>query len=99
MAVILGGYFAALARLAALALLLASRAASRASMAAARRCSCFTLMQSRTNDSQTSADNPTVVILSRELDPADAARPHRRVRQRLAVLRRDSSHSAMVAAL
>lgn len=96
-----GAYFAALARLAALALALASSAVNRLSMAAARRCSCLALMQSRMNDSQTSADNPTAVILGRvlDLDPADVEHPRRRVRHLLAVRRRFSSHSAMLAAL
>jgi len=96
-----GVYLAALARLAALALALASRAASRLSMAAASRCSCLASVQSRTNDSQTSADSPTVVILGRVLDlkPAGVERPRQCERQRLAVLRRDANHAAMVAAL
>jgi hypothetical protein len=38
------------------------------------------------------------VILDGELDPAGAARPHQRERQRLAVRRRLSSHSAIDAA-
>jgi hypothetical protein len=95
-----GGYFAALARLAALALALASNAASRASIAAAMRCNSFGLMQSRMNDSQTSADKPMIVFLNSVLDlnPADTTRASGEL-QRLAVLRRDSSHAAIVAAL
>jgi hypothetical protein len=69
-------------------------------MALAMRCSCFALMHSRMNDSQTSADKPMIVFLDSVLDlePADATCGGVE-RQRLAVLRRDSSHSAIVAAL
>jgi hypothetical protein len=68
------------ARFAAFAFALASNCTSRFSMALAMRCSCFALMHSRMNDSQTSADKPMVVFLDSmlDLDPADTARPRRR---------------------